>query len=173
MTRDTHKQDTHTHSQLLGGLLESNPGYVKAMEQMGLASQFFEFLSLEHANNNVHNIRLCRQIVAAGSMPVTDLADMELGEKVRVCDCLLCVCVCACACVCRYGRHKTRGKACWIVTFSHFVPHHSSMQVAAVLEYATHNNVEPFLEPVLELCHAIVQVRWSLIIVVSLSVLCA
>ncbi|KAF5825212.1 hypothetical protein DUNSADRAFT_13545, partial [Dunaliella salina] len=29
--------------------------------------------------------------------------------------------------------------------------------VAAVLEYATHNNVEPFLEPVLELCHAIVQ----------------
>ncbi len=31
------------------------------------------------------------------------------------------------------------------------------MQVAAVLEYATQNNVEPFLEPVLELCHTIVQ----------------
>lgn len=37
-------------------------------------------------------------------------------------------------------------------------PH--EMQVAAVLEYATHNNVEPFLEPVLELCHAIVQVGY-------------
>ena len=34
-----------------------------------------------------------------------------------------------------------------------------NIQVAAVLEYATHNNVEPFLEPVLDLCHAIVQVR--------------
>uniref|UniRef100_A0A7S3R0S0 Protein kinase domain-containing protein n=2 Tax=Dunaliella TaxID=3044 RepID=A0A7S3R0S0_DUNTE len=95
---------------LLGGLLESNPGYVQAMEAMGLATQFFEFLSLEHANNNVHNIRLCRQIVAAGSMPVSVLVDLQVGEK-----------------------------------------------VAAVLEYATHNNVEPFLEPVLELCHAIVQ----------------
>ena len=30
-------------------------------------------------------------------------------------------------------------------------------QVAAVLEYAAQNNVEPFLEPVLELCHVIVQ----------------
>lgn len=29
-------------------------------------------------------------------------------------------------------------------------------QVAAVLEYATQNSVEPFLEPVLDLCHTIV-----------------
>lgn len=34
-------------------------------------------------------------------------------------------------------------------------PH--SAQVAAVLDYATQNNVEPFLEPVLELSHTIVQ----------------
>ncbi|KAF5840559.1 hypothetical protein DUNSADRAFT_16357 [Dunaliella salina] len=70
--------------QLLGGLLESNPGYVQAMEAMGLATQFFEFLSLEHANNNVHNIRLCRQIVAAGSMPVSVLVDLQVGDKVAV-----------------------------------------------------------------------------------------
>jgi len=69
--------------QLLGGLLESNPGYVRAMEAMGLATQFFDFLSLEHANNNVHNIRLCRQIVAAGSMPISILVDMQVGDKVR------------------------------------------------------------------------------------------
>ena len=85
---------THTHAhlllslQLLGGLLESNPGYVQAMESMGLAAQFFEFLSLEHANNNVHNIRLCRQIVAAGSMPVSDLADMQVGDKVGLANCV-------------------------------------------------------------------------------------
>ena len=58
------------------------------MESMGLAAQFFEFLSLEHANNNVHNIRLCRQIVAAGSMPVSDLADMQVGDKVGLANCV-------------------------------------------------------------------------------------
>ena len=31
------------------------------------------------------------------------------------------------------------------------------LQVAAVLEYATHNAVEPFLEPVLELASTIMQ----------------
>ena len=50
---------------------------------MGLATQFFDFLSLEHANNNVHNIRLCRQIVAAGAMPISVLVDMQVGDKVR------------------------------------------------------------------------------------------
>lgn len=33
---------------------------------------------------------------------------------------------------------------------------HPCSQVAAVFEYATSNAVEPFLEPVLELCHAII-----------------
>ena len=68
--------------QLLGGLLESNPSYVRVMESMGLAAQFFDFLELEHANNNVHNIRLCRQIVAAGTMPIKDLERMQVGGKV-------------------------------------------------------------------------------------------
>lgn len=69
-------------SQLLGGLLEVKPSYVQNVEAMGLASQFFEFLSLEHSNNNVHNIRLCRQIIAAGSMPITHLVQMQVAEKV-------------------------------------------------------------------------------------------
>lgn len=43
----------------------------------------------------------------------------------------------------------------WLPTFC--ISPHARTQVAAVLEYATHNNVEPFLEPVLDLCHAIVQ----------------
>lgn len=68
--------------QLLGGLLEVNVSYVRDVEAMGLANQFFEFLSLEHSNNNVHNIRLCRQVVAAGSMPVQDLLNQRVAEKV-------------------------------------------------------------------------------------------
>ncbi|PNW72926.1 hypothetical protein CHLRE_14g612000v5 [Chlamydomonas reinhardtii] len=95
---------------LLGGLLEINLSYVADVEAMGLAAQFFEFLSLEHSNNNVHNIRLCRQIIAAGSMPVAQLVQLQVAEK-----------------------------------------------VAAVLEYATNNAVEPFLEPVLELVNTILQ----------------
>ncbi|GFR42705.1 hypothetical protein Agub_g3628 [Astrephomene gubernaculifera] len=67
---------------LLGGLLEINLFYVADVEAMGLAAQFFEFLSLEHSNNNVHNIRLCRQIIAAGSMPVAKLVELQVAEKV-------------------------------------------------------------------------------------------
>ncbi|GLI65982.1 hypothetical protein VaNZ11_009669 [Volvox africanus] len=95
---------------LLGGLLEINLAYVADVEAMGLAAQFFEFLSLEHSNNNVHNIRLCRQIIAAGTMPVSQLLELQVAEK-----------------------------------------------VAAVLEYASNNAVEPFLEPVLELVNTILQ----------------
>jgi serine/threonine-protein kinase ULK4 len=90
--------------------MQVNPSYVRDIEGMGLAPQFFDFLSLEHANNNVHNIRLCRQVIANGRLPVASLLDMQVAEK-----------------------------------------------VAAVLEYATQNNVEPFLEPVLELSHTLVQ----------------
>ncbi len=55
---------------------------MRSVESMGLAPLFFEFLSLEHSNNNVHNIRLCRQIIAAGSMPASELAALQVAEKV-------------------------------------------------------------------------------------------
>lgn len=94
---------------LLGALLEVNPAYVSMVESLKLTSQFFDFLSLEHSNNNVHNIRLCRQIILWGSLTAEDLIRSQVGEK-----------------------------------------------ITDVLVYAHQNNVEPFLEPVLELCHAIV-----------------
>lgn len=97
---------------LLGGLLEVNPGYVSHVESMGLASQFFDFLSLEHANNNVHNIKLCRQVVSAGHLSVQELLRLQVADK-----------------------------------------------VAAVVNYAAQNNVEPFLEPVLDLSHTLMQRR--------------
>ncbi len=67
----------------MGGLLEVNPGFVQHVEAIGLAPQFFTFLSLEHSNNNVHNIRLCRQIISAGSLPMQDLVAQQVAEKVR------------------------------------------------------------------------------------------
>jgi serine/threonine-protein kinase ULK4 len=68
--------------QLLGGVLEVNPNYVQHVERLGLARGFFDFLSLEHPNNNVHNIRLCRQLVSAGSMSSRDLHQQEVADKV-------------------------------------------------------------------------------------------
>ena len=97
---------------LLGGLLEVNPGYVANVESMGLSSQFFDFLSLEHANNNVHNIKLCRQVIHAGRMSTQELLRLQVADR-----------------------------------------------VAAVVNYAAQNNVEPFLEPVLELSHTLMQRR--------------
>ena len=44
---------------LLGGALEADKDMCGDVAQLGLAPKFFEFLSLEHTNNNVHNVRLC------------------------------------------------------------------------------------------------------------------
>ncbi len=63
--------------------MDVDPGYVSAVEQLGLAPSFFSFLSLEHPNNNVHNIRLCRQLVLSGSLAAHTL--LELGAADKVC----------------------------------------------------------------------------------------
>ena len=68
----------HSTPQLLGGLLEVNLAFVRDVEVLGLAPLFFDFLSLEHSNNNVHNIRLCRQLIAAGSMTVEQIMEMQV-----------------------------------------------------------------------------------------------
>jgi serine/threonine-protein kinase ULK4 len=76
---------------LVVALLEANPLLIHSAAQLGLAPRFFAFLSLEHTNNNVHNVRLCRMVVAAtapgggGSMVPDDvLAAHNVGEKVCV-----------------------------------------------------------------------------------------
>ena len=68
----------HSTPQLLGGLLEVNLAFVRDVEVLGLAPLFFDFLSLEHSNNNVHNIRLCRQLIAAGSLTVEQIMEMQV-----------------------------------------------------------------------------------------------
>ena len=51
--------------------------------RLGLVSRFFDFLGLDEANNNVHNIRLCRQIVAAGAAPAPVISQLQAVDKVR------------------------------------------------------------------------------------------
>ncbi len=47
-----------------------------------LLPRFFEFLSLEHANNNVHNIQLCNAVIAAGALSAQELTAMAVADKV-------------------------------------------------------------------------------------------
>eukprot|EP00884_Botryococcus_braunii_P012000 jgi/Botrbrau1/20800/Bobra.0156s0029.1 len=94
---------------LLGALLEADARrWLPHFRDLDLFPRFFEFLSLEHANNNVHNIQLCQAVVAAGALSPHDLSSMGVASK-----------------------------------------------VAAVLSYAHENSVDLFLEPVLELCAAL------------------
>ena len=95
---------------LLGGAVEADEGAVSAVAALGLAPAFFEFLSLEHTNNNEHNVRLCLALASSDAVPVEKLREYGAGGK-----------------------------------------------VAAVLRYAHENAVEPFLEPALEMCRAVLR----------------
>lgn len=49
---------------------------------VALSQRLFSFLSLEHPNNNVHNMRLCRQLVAAGVVGGQEMGAMQVVEQV-------------------------------------------------------------------------------------------
>ena len=77
---------TICHASVLHGMLYRNNilhfhGNVKCCRS-GLIPRFFEFLSLEHSNNNVHNIRLCRLLIANADLTSVELADMQVADKV-------------------------------------------------------------------------------------------
>lgn len=68
--------------QLLGGILDVNSSYVSVVDELELSQCFFDFLTLEHPNNNVHNIRLCRQLVLSGCITTTQLRQLQAADKV-------------------------------------------------------------------------------------------
>jgi serine/threonine-protein kinase ULK4 len=69
--------------QLLGGILDVNASYVCVVDELGLSQSFFDFLTLDHPNNNVHNIRLCRQLVLSGCISTQQLLQLRATDKVR------------------------------------------------------------------------------------------
>jgi hypothetical protein len=74
--------------QLLGGILDFSSKYVSVVDSLQLSHRFFEYLMLEHPNNNVHNIRLCRQLIVNGSLSHEQLVQLDAAAKVGVmCDC--------------------------------------------------------------------------------------
>ena len=57
--------------------------HVAAVKQAGIELKFFEFLRVDCPNNNVHNIRVCRSLVASGAVSTADLSAYEAASKVR------------------------------------------------------------------------------------------
>ena len=51
--------------------------------RLGLFEQFFDFMSLDHANNNVHNMRLCRLALAHRALPPAAVAERQAAARVR------------------------------------------------------------------------------------------
>jgi len=68
--------------QLLGGILDVDSSYVSVVDELELSQCFFEFLTLDHPNNNVHNIRLCRQLVVSGCIDTQQLGQLKAADKV-------------------------------------------------------------------------------------------
>jgi len=67
---------------LLGGALEADREMCAEVVELGLAPRFFEFLSLEHTNNNVHNVRLCLVLASSRAVPMHALCQFGAGHKV-------------------------------------------------------------------------------------------
>ena len=50
--------------------------------RLGLIPEFFKFLSLEHPNNNVHNIRMCHHVISSSALTQQQLREVEAVAKV-------------------------------------------------------------------------------------------
>lgn len=50
--------------------------------RLGLFEQFFDFMSLDHANNNVHNMRLCRLALQHRALSPAAIATRQAAAQV-------------------------------------------------------------------------------------------
>lgn len=53
------------------------------MQHPDMVHRFFEFLNIESPNNNIHNIRVCRILVATGGVSSRTLSDLQIPSKAR------------------------------------------------------------------------------------------
>jgi serine/threonine-protein kinase ULK4 len=95
---------------LLATALDAAPELLPAAAALGVVRHAFSFLALEHACNNVHNVRLCLLLAACPEVPTCQLAALQAAHR-----------------------------------------------AADVLSYAFEAGVEPFLEPALGVCRAVLE----------------
>ena len=129
------------------------------LAEVGLVLPFFEFLDIQCAKNNIHNIRVCRALVATGAVATEDLHRMDVAQKVRAParrpspPRQRCVLERLCAACTRDIHPHSLPK----VLFHTQMPTTHCAQVSTVLEYAHEHNIEAFLEPAAELCVTLLQ----------------
>ena len=95
---------------LLASALAAAPELAQQAYALGCAPHAFAFLRLEHACNNVHNVRLCLLLAACAEVPSAALAALDAGPR-----------------------------------------------AAEVLAFAFSTGVQPFLEPALGICRALLE----------------
>ncbi|KAK9834835.1 hypothetical protein WJX81_002504 [Elliptochloris bilobata] len=54
---------------------------VPVLQRLGLFERFFDFMSLDHANNNVHNMRLCRLALQHRALCPASVADRQAAAQ--------------------------------------------------------------------------------------------
>ena len=67
---------------LLSGTVTVDPALCREIIALGLAPRFFNFLSLEHTNNNEHNIHLCLTLARCKTLSTRSLYDYDAPRKV-------------------------------------------------------------------------------------------
>lgn len=94
---------------MVGMLLQCNPEWSQSLTPYGVFPTVFEWLAVDHPNNNVWVARLCRYAVEEKTVSPSELKQMK-----------------------------------------------AAFHAISVLKYAVDNEIDPFIEPALELCAAIV-----------------
>jgi len=67
---------------LLSGTVTFDPALCREIIALGLAPRFFDFLSLEHTNNNEHNIHLCLALARCKALSTASLYEYDAPRKV-------------------------------------------------------------------------------------------
>lgn len=62
--------------------LDQDSSLMEDVVRMGLVPEFFSYLSLEHSNNNVHNMWICKAAIASPLVPLELLVEGGAGARI-------------------------------------------------------------------------------------------
>jgi len=75
---------------MLNAVLDFYPVLTAKVAELGMVESFCSYLSLDHPNNNVHNLRLCRTMAVARCVPVQLLLGLDVVHKAGTVLCYAC-----------------------------------------------------------------------------------
>ena len=75
---------------MLVAVLDFFPSLTCKVADLELVPEFFSYLSLDHANNNVHNLRLCKAMVVSSHVPIETLMQLDFVHKASDVLCYTC-----------------------------------------------------------------------------------